>query len=380
MRYEKVCIEAFGYHLPEEVVSSDELESRLEPLYSRLRLPQGRLELMSGIRQRRFWPRDMLPSQASVTSAERAIAASGVDRREIGALIHGSVCRDFVEPATASGVHHRLGLSADCIVYDVSNACLGVLNGMVQIANMIELGQIRAGVVAGTESARSLVETTIAELNSNTTLTRDQVKLAIASLTIGSASVAVVLTHRDLSRTENRLLCATSRAETRHHGLCQSTRDASVGGRTEPLMTTDSERLLQEGVRAAVPAFDQFLDETGWSRDELHKTFCHQVGVAHRRLMFESLGLNPAIDFSTLDFLGNTGSAALPITAAIGIERGHLQRDDHVGLLGIGSGINVLMLGVDWQRSLVAPENKARRPFGAKLGSTPTEPPLVHGS
>ena len=30
-------------------------------------------------------------------------------------------------------------------VYDVSNACLGVLNGMVDIANRIELGQIRAG-------------------------------------------------------------------------------------------------------------------------------------------------------------------------------------------------------------------------------------------
>jgi len=54
-----------------------------------------------------------------------------------------------------------------------------------------------------------------------------------------------------------------------------------------------------------------------------------------------------------LEWLGNTGSVALPISAAIGIENGHLAQDDRLALLGIGSGINVLMLAVDWQTSLV---------------------------
>lgn len=42
---------------------------------------------------------------------------------------------------------------------------------------------------------------------------------------------------------------------------------------------------------------------------------------------------------------------ALPVTAALGIENGHLEADDHVALLGIGSGINVVMLGLKWQKS-----------------------------
>ena len=61
---------------------------------------------------------------------EKALAAAGVERQQIGALVHGSVCRDFLEPATACGVHHGLGLPDRCAVYDVSNACLGLLNGM----------------------------------------------------------------------------------------------------------------------------------------------------------------------------------------------------------------------------------------------------------
>ena len=55
MRYRHVCLEALGYCLPEEIVSSAALEVCLEPAYTRLRLPEGRLELMTGIAERRFF-------------------------------------------------------------------------------------------------------------------------------------------------------------------------------------------------------------------------------------------------------------------------------------------------------------------------------------
>jgi acyl-CoA:acyl-CoA alkyltransferase len=352
MRYQNVCLETIAYMLPEEVVTSAEIEARLAPLYTRLRLPEGRLELMTGIRERRFWPPGMLPSEKSVETAERAILASGIDRRHIGALVHGSVCRDFLEPATACGVHHRLGLPDRAAVYDVSNACLGLLNGIVAVANMIELGQIRAGVVVGTESGRTLVESTIAHLNADTSLSRQDIKTALASLTIGSGSAAVVLCHRELSRTGNRLLGGVLRAASEHCELCQGGQAAADNAAGQPLlMATDSETLMREGVAAAQAAFADFLDKLGWQVADIQKTFCHQVGRAHQRLLFDSLGLSPAIDFSTFDYLGNTGSVALPMTAAIGIESGHLDAGDRVALLGIGSGINVIMLGLEWQTS-----------------------------
>ena len=81
MQYQNVCLEAVGYSLPEETVTSEEIERRLEPLYQRLRLPEGRLELMSGIRERRFWEPGVLPSDKSIESGELAIDASGIDRR-----------------------------------------------------------------------------------------------------------------------------------------------------------------------------------------------------------------------------------------------------------------------------------------------------------
>jgi len=346
MHFRRVCLESFGYTLPDEVVTTSELELRLAPLYDRLRLPEGRLELMTGIRERRFFPPATQPSTVSIQSARRAIDASGIDSRYFGALIHGSVCRDFLEPATACRVHHGLDLPSEAMIYDVSNACLGLLNGIVQIASMIELGQIRAGVVVGTECGRALVENTIELLNSDNSLTRDSVKDYIASLTIGAASVAIVLCDEDLSRTGNRLTTAVVHCDTTQHDLCQSRG-------LESIMRTDSEELLRRGIAAGANAFERFLAASGWEPDEINRTFCHQVGVAHRKLMFESLALNPSIDFATLETLGNTGSAALPITMALGVEQGLVSQNDRIAMLGIGSGINCLMLGVEWQQASV---------------------------
>jgi 3-oxoacyl-[acyl-carrier-protein] synthase-3 len=353
MQYQNVCLEAVSYCLPEETVSSEEIERRLEPLYRRLRLPEGRLELMSGIRERRFWEPGVLPSDKSIESGELAIAAAGIDRRQIGTLIHGSVCRDHLEPATACRVHHGLGLSGRCVLYDVSNACLGLMNGVLQAANMIELGQVRAALVLGTESSRPLVETTIEALNRDVSLTRSSIKSAIASLTIGSASSAVLLTHRQQSRTGNRLLSAAVRANTDFHQLCQSGRDEAVGSGMQPLMATDSEQLMREGIATGVETFREFLEAANWQPADIDRTFCHQVGAVHRKLMLESLGLAPEHDFVTFPWLGNTGSVALPVTLAIGLQGGHVQAGDRIAMLGIGSGINCVMLAVQWQTTLV---------------------------
>lgn len=345
MQFSRVCLENVSAILPEEVVTTAQIEERLGPLYRRLKLPEGRLELMSGIAERRFFPVGTRPSDISIRAAEKAIEASGINREHFGALIHGSVCRDFLEPATACRVHHALGLPQQCLAFDLSNACLGVLNGALQLAMMIDLGHIRAGIVVGSELGRPLVENTIEKLNADESLTRESVKLSVASLTIGSAGAAMVLCDESLSRDKSRLTSAAATAATDAHDLCQSEGLNQV-------MQTDSEQLMREGINAGAATFERFLSEAGWSTDDLDKTFCHQVGAAHRKMMLDRLGIDTEIDFATLQWLGNTGSAALPSAMATGIEQDWLKPGDRVGMLGIGSGVNCLMLGVEWQTAL----------------------------
>ena len=349
MRYRHVCVESLAYTLPPNIVTSDEIEERLSPVYQRLNLPAGRLELMTGIRERRFFDPGTRPGTVSAETARKAIDKSGIDSGHFGVLIHGSVCRDQLEPATASGVHHAVGIPNDALVFDVSNACLGLLNGMIILGNMIEMGQVRAGVVVGTEDGRDLVEGTIETLLNTPTLTRKDMKREFASLTIGSGSAAIVLCDRKLSRTNNRLLGGTFQADTSSHELCAGGSEHETYGDDRPRMQTDAEALLHAGVELAGKTWEECKKSLGWRNSDVNKTITHQVGRAHQRLLFERLGLDPAIDYATVETMGNTGAAALPTAMAIGIENGHLEPGDNVALLGIGSGLNSVMLGIAWQ-------------------------------
>jgi 3-oxoacyl-[acyl-carrier-protein] synthase-3 len=348
MRFEHVRVAAVAHALPEERVSSEALEERLAPLYERLRLRSGRLELMSGIRERRFWPPGTRPSDAAARAGALALERAGIARAAVGCLVHGAVSRDFLEPATASVVHARLGLSSRCQVFDLSNACLGVLNGMVVVAGMLERGEIEAGLVVAGEDGRALVEQTIAALRANASDERGlraELKRAFASLTIGSGAAAVLLARAQGPSDRPRLLGATCAAATEHVGLCQGDRDGAAAG---PTMSTDSEALLEAGVALAQDTFARFLAELGWTRGDLARVVTHQVGVAHRRALFQRLELDPALDHSTFETLGNTGSAALPTALSLALEEGAITAGARVALLGIGSGLHCLMLGAEW--------------------------------
>lgn len=352
MKYQRVCLEAFVTNPPDEMVTSAEIETRLAPIYGRLGLPSGRLELMTGIRERRFFPPGTRPGKISGETVLKALQVTGIDPASVQALIHGSVCRDQMEPATAASVHAAAGLPMDSFVIDISNACLGLLNGATVIADLIELGRIQAGIVVGTEVGRSLVEATIDKLNHDPQVTRKSFKLDFASLTIGSGSAAIVLCHESISRTGNRLLGGACRADTSQANLCEGGVNVGRSHDHRPLMSTDSEALLHAGVRLARKTWEQTKTELGWSNSDVTRTVTHQVGKAHRNLLLEQLELPFEIDYPTVEWMGNTGAVALPTAAALGVESGFIKPGDRIALLGIGSGLNSMMLGVEWQTTL----------------------------
>jgi 3-oxoacyl-[acyl-carrier-protein] synthase-3 len=346
MVYSKVIIRALGYELPPNVVTSDDLERRLEPLYRALHFQKGQLEAITGIRERRFWDLGFRMHEGAIRAGRKALEASGISPGDIGMLIYGGVCRDNLEPATACAVSDGLGLRAEAQIYDVSNACLGILTGIVQAANAIELGQIHAGLVVSCESARQIIDTTIDRLLQ--TQDMEIFKKTIATLTGGSGAVAVLLTDESFSSVGHRLLGGTARSAAAFHQLCVWGPDTGIPASGLHMMETDSVAVLQKGVALGIETFRAFKKELDWSDDLPDKIICHQVGATHQRNILDAIGMPASKDFTTFRYLGNIGTVSLPITAAIAAEREFLQAGDSIGFLGIGSGLNCLMLGIKW--------------------------------
>ena len=104
------------------------------------------------------------------------------------------MCRDYLEPSTASVVHGDLGLPDACQNFDVGNACLAFLTGMDIAARMIERGDIEFALIVDAETSNEVTERTIERLNAPDA-TADQFRDEFAILTLGSGAAAMVLGH-----------------------------------------------------------------------------------------------------------------------------------------------------------------------------------------
>ncbi len=346
MRWQRVSLEAIAYDLPDERVTTAALEAELRGLYDALHLEPGQAEALTGIRERRVWPAGVTMASCAARAARRALERGGLEGRDLGAIVYAGVCRDNLEPATACAVADAIGAGGDAVVFDVSNACLGVLNGMVDIANRIELGQIRAGLVVAAESSRAIVASSIARMVADPTLTR--YRLGLATLTGGSGAVAVVLTDSSSSFAERRLVAGACVAAPEHHAICRWGPAHGLLGETPNVMDTDASLVLEHGVALGRATWTRLLAATGWRAGDVDRVICHQVGVTHRANVLGALGVDPARDYSTFETLGNIGTVSVPITAALADEAGFLRKGHRAALLGIGSGLNCMMLGVEW--------------------------------
>jgi 3-oxoacyl-[acyl-carrier-protein] synthase-3 len=229
-------------------------------------------------------------------------------------------------------------------------------------------------LVVSAETAREINENVIDRMVRTKSV--EMFRESVATLTGGSGAVAVLVTNEELSSEKRRkVLGGVTQSDLQYHSLCrwgmQSLLPATVqtfekvfGHQARslvqrsidfglrhvmiPFMETHAGEVLKYGVDLGFRTWNKFLHKIGWGTDQLDKVICHQVGAGHRDAVLKALGIPREKEFSTFEFLGNMGTVSLPLTAALAEEREFLQPGDRVGFLGIGSGLNCLMLGLEW--------------------------------
>jgi 3-oxoacyl-[acyl-carrier-protein] synthase-3 len=316
------------------VVTSADFDARLSDAYARFGVRPGVLEGLAGIRERRWWPEDTSFIDGAVTAGGKALAQSGIDPSRIGLMINSSVNRTYLEPSTAVAMHHRLDLPPSAVNFDLSNACLGFVNGIHLAATMIDAGQLEYALIVDSEDARATQEATIARLSDPAATVQDFFN-EFATLTLGSGAAAMVLGPADRHPEGHRVVSGITRAGTEHHDLC-------VGDMNG--MRTDTQGLLDAGLQLAEDAWKEALVDHDWQTAD--RFILHQVSSVHTNALCDRLGLDQTKVPLTFPTFGNIGPAALPFTLAREVD--HLSPGDQVLCMGIGSGLNTAFLELSW--------------------------------
>jgi 3-oxoacyl-[acyl-carrier-protein] synthase-3 len=326
----KVRIESLGIRLPGKKVSTEEL------MASCRRRPRCDFERITGIRERRVAEGEYAVDLA-VGAARRALAMSRYRAEELGAVVCTSISKhnrpgEFdLEPASAVPIRRAIGASG-AIVFDVVNACAGMLNGIYVVQGLIRSGAIRCGMVVSGEQNMPLAETAAREI-------RHRLDPQMASLTLGDCGAAIILeASPDPAVGFHRLDLVTG---AKHDHYCHS-RPSSRG--PGGVLITNPRGLQRKGAEHFPAYLKQALDATGWTVADLHHVIPHQVSVRAIRqgikVVERYLGCElPDYFLSCVDRYGNTTTTSHFLALHEFILDGTVRSGQNLLLVSGASGI-----------------------------------------
>lgn len=101
----------------------------------------------TGIQRRRVVSQGQCTSDLCFAAAEKLISDLQWDKNEIECLIFVSQTPDYKLPATSCVLQSRLGLSKECMSFDISMGCSGWIYGMTTIASILAAGNVKRGLL-----------------------------------------------------------------------------------------------------------------------------------------------------------------------------------------------------------------------------------------
>lgn len=331
-------IKSTGIYLPEERVTTQSLMRAIDS-EDRFGVSEDWLQRVTGIKEKRVTPPNVLPSDMAVIAAKEAMERAEVTARDIDAIIYTGLTRDYLEPATAHIVQAKLG-AGRAMVFDISNACHGFMNGIHVMDAFVATGQVRNGLVVTGEQGSLFTRQAIEALKKSEE--RELLTALAANLTVGDAGAAMIIGPK--SGPEHGFKGFMLQSHGQHAGLC------TIGG---PLAQgpalTDMPGMMAEGAKLIPKMFREFLyGRLKWRIEELAKCLIHQVGTGALFKIHKLAGVPASIMPKTVDVLGNLITANIPLAIHYCSRDNEVRRGDKIYLSGSGSGISLSQAGLIW--------------------------------
>ncbi len=132
-----------GGYLPAKILTNHDLEKIVDTsdewIYTR-----------TGIRQRHIAAEGERTSDLALAASRKAIAAAGIDPRDIGLIIVATTTPDMIFPSTACILQAKLGIK-NCPAFDVQAVCSGFIYGLSIADQFMRSGQAKCALVVGAE-------------------------------------------------------------------------------------------------------------------------------------------------------------------------------------------------------------------------------------
>ncbi|MET9258098.1 ketoacyl-ACP synthase III [Streptomyces sp. NPDC048182] len=322
-----VRIVGTGAHVPDRVVSNDEVGRPAG-------VDDAWITRKTAIRERRWAAAHEATSDLATAAARAAMRAAGITAEQLSVIAVATSTPDRPQPPTAAYVQQNLGASGTA-AFDVNAVCSGTVFALSAVGSVI----LRRGgyaLVIGADIYSRILDPA----------DRRTVPL------FGDGAGALVLAP------------ATSGPVVRHVALHSFGRlsgliQVPAGGSRQPLdqagLDAGAQYFAMEGrevrrfvVEQLPQLTKEFLHEAGVEGADISHFVPHQANGVMLDEVFAELPLPRATMHRTVDRLGNTGAASIPITLDAAARAGSFTPGELVLLAGFGGGMAASFALVQW--------------------------------
>ncbi|HEV7919634.1 MAG TPA: 3-oxoacyl-[acyl-carrier-protein] synthase III C-terminal domain-containing protein [Thermoanaerobaculia bacterium] len=303
----------------------------------------AQFEAITGIKERRYAPDELVTSDIAYEAAADAVASSGADRESLDAILvahnfgdvrAGSRRSDLV-PALAARVKARLQIrNPATVAYDLIFGCPGWIQGVITADSMIRAGDARRVMVIGAD-----------------TLSRISDPHDRDSMIYADGAAAAIVEAREEEGAG--ILARAARSDTLDHsGMLFMGPSYNEEVFLESLfLKMEGRKLYKYALQTVAGAMKQCLDAAGIALREVKKILLHQANGKMDEAICAALyaleGAEPpeGVLPMTISWLGNSSVATVPTLLDLIVKgklEGHELRTGDIALFAsVGAGMHI---------------------------------------
>lgn len=323
------AITGTGLYVPERIVPN----SYFDQLYGKDM--DTFLREKRNIVTRHWMGEDQATSDLILPAAKDAIDSAGLGVNDIDLIIVSTDTPDYLSPATAAVVQHKLG-AKNAGVFDINTACAGFATALDMAGKYIKADEHYRNILV------------VGAYGMSKFLNMEDYK--IASLFADGAGAVVV------SRSEEPGLMASKLYA---DGQYYDYMGVYAGGTAMPITKErleKGEHLLNFAKKIPLETntthwprlTNIILDRIDAKVDDVKHFFITQINIGLINETLDSLGVPRERSHNIMDRYGYTGSACIPMAMADAAKKGQVKKGDLCFVLGSGGGVSMASLAIRW--------------------------------
>ena len=289
-----------------------------------------------GVFQRHVSMGGICASDLCFVAAEELLDELAWERNSIDLLVFVSVTPDYVAPATACTLQHRLKLDKGCAAFDITHACTGYIYGLWTVAHLLSLGTMKRALL--------LVGDTVSRLVSP----RDRSVAAIfgdagsATAMEWNKSTAPIFFELGTDGGGAKHLLVKAGAFRHPATVATGTRTEREDGniRSDEDLYMSGTEVFAFALREVPSLTKKVLERAGWDLKDVDAVAMHQANLFIVQYLTKAMKIPKDKVIEDLADYGNTSAASIPMALTGKLAERLKSGAQRLVLLGFGTGLS----------------------------------------